>query len=147
MSNEIEYDEIKYLHVSFVVEHLLPYLIDLLLISSRSLFWVRKSKTFDQNHCILWMQWMTKIGHIILENKVFRKLKLSKLFFTKNRGPLIFFLIRNIWMILDSENSLWKSDFGTFLTNCHLLYIEILLFMTHHQRHFITKLTLVHRYL
>ena len=91
MSNEIEYDEIKYLHVSFVVEHLLPYLIDLLLISSRSLFWVRKSKTFDQNHCILWMQWMTKIGHMILENKVFRKLKLSKLFFTKNRGPIFFF--------------------------------------------------------
>ena len=48
MNNEMEYFEIEYLHVSFVVEYLLPYPIDLLLISSRSLF-------------------RAKIGHIILE--------------------------------------------------------------------------------
>ena len=56
-----------------------------------------------------------------------------KVTFTKNRGPKLF-LIRYTWMILNSKNSLWKSDFGTFLTDCHSLYIQILLFRTHHQK-------------
>jgi len=56
---------------------------------------------------------------MILENKFFHKLKLSKDYFYKKCAPQLLFLIeknnqKKIRMILDSENYLWKSDFGTF---------------------------------
>ena len=74
--------------------------------------------------------WLLRIGvvtscqklSIILENKVNWKLMLSKISITKKCAPKSIFFnekkIRNIAMIFDIENWLWKSNFG-FLTLTH----------------------------
>ena len=59
-----------------------------------------------------------KLG-MILENKVLQKNMWSKNNFNKKFSPKVSFLtekkIRNFRMILDLENSRWKSDFGHFV--------------------------------
>ena len=62
----------------------------------------------------------SKLG-MIVENKVFQKLKLSKI------APKQLFIIEKkcmIWMILHLKNSLLKSDFVTFLKKCQSLYSQ-----------------------
>ena len=61
---------------------------------------------------------------MIFENKVFQKLKLSRYYFIKTCPPKLSIIekrIRKIWMTIDIENSLFKSDFGI---NCHSLYSQ-----------------------
>ena len=74
-----------------------------------------------ENHCILWNDIAVsrqKLG-IILENKMFKKLKLSKKTFYKKCAPKLIVLnekknLKNSISIFDIETWLWMWDFCTF---------------------------------
>ena len=105
------------------------------------------------NHHI---SWICEILEIILETKVFQKLKLSKNDFDKKNCSLKMIILNwkkiwKVWIILGIKYSLWKSDFGTFWQTIHKiewfsLHIDfrpkMFLCNTHHLWNSTTKKTL-----